>query len=92
MFDLVAAKISPATQRTKAVARAAQTFGLYIDGFLAAFKDQWAAKYYNDNKRALKIHFKDLHGLPLSEIQLADVATELNELRTVGTTTAAKTN
>jgi integrase len=87
VFDQVAAKTNPAAHRTKAATRAVQTFGLYIDAFLAAFENEWAVKYYRDNKRALKFHFKGLHGLPLSDIQLADVATELAELRKVGTTT-----
>jgi integrase len=87
VFDLVAAKINPATQRTKAIAKATQTFERYIDPFLAVFKSEWATKYYNDNVRALKIHFKGLHDLPLRDIQIADVATELTEIRKIGTTT-----
>ena len=87
VFDLVAAKINPATQRTKAAAKASQTFERYIDPFLAVFKSEWATKYYNDNARALKIHFKGLHDMPLGDIQIADVATELAEVRKIGTTT-----
>src|ERR1700730_159143 len=87
VFDLVAAKINPATQRTKAAAKASQTFERYIDPFLAVFKSEWATKYYNDNARALKIHFKGLHDMPLGDIQIADVATELAEIRKIGTTT-----
>jgi integrase len=87
MFDLVAAKVNPATQRTKAAAKASQTFDRYIDPFLADFKAEWSEKYYNDNSRALKIHFKGLHGMPLDDIQIADVALELAEIRKIGTTT-----
>jgi Arm DNA-binding domain len=58
VFDLAAAKINPSTQRTKAAAKASQTFDRYVDPFLAAFKSEWAAKYYNDNARALRVHFK----------------------------------
>src|SRR6266436_10378561 len=54
VFDLAAAKINPATQRTKAAVKASQTFDRYVDPFLAALKIEWAAKYYNDNARALK--------------------------------------
>jgi hypothetical protein len=81
VFDQVAAKINPATQRTKAAAQASETFGKYIDRFLAVFKDEWAAKYYQDNVRALKIHFKALHPKSLADIERADVATELAETR-----------
>src|ERR1700687_4170491 len=49
VFDLVAAKITPATQRTKAAAKASLTFERYIDPFLSNFKDEWAPKYYSDN-------------------------------------------
>ena len=87
VFDLVAAKINPATQRTKAAAKASQTFERYIDPFLAVFKSEWATKYYNDNARALNNHFKGLHDMPLGDIQIADVATELAEVRKIGTTT-----
>jgi integrase len=87
VFDLVAAKINPATQRTKAVVKASQTLGRYIEPFLAVFQKEWATKYYNDNARALRIHFKGLHDLPLADIQIADVATELAEIRKIGTTT-----
>ena len=55
VFDLVAAKINPATQRTKAAAKAAQTFDRHIDPFLDHFKTEWAAKYFNDNRRALDL-------------------------------------
>lgn len=87
VFDLVAAKINPATQRTKAAAQASETFGKYVDRFLAVFKDEWAAKYYQDNVRALKIHFKALHPRSLADIKRTDVATELAEVRKIGTTT-----
>jgi integrase len=87
VFDLVAAKINPSTQRTKAAAKASQTFERYVDPFLAAFKSEWAAKYYNDNARALRVHFKGLHGMALDDIQIADVALELAEIRKTGTTT-----
>jgi integrase len=87
VFDLVAAKINPATQRTKAAAQASETFGKYVDRFLAVFKDGWAAKYYQDNARALNIHFKALHPKSLASIERADVATELAEVRKIGTTT-----
>lgn len=87
VFDLVAAKINPSTQRTKAAAKAAQTFDRYIESFLAAFKSEWADKYYNDNKRALEVHFKGLHGLPLDDIEIENVARELTEVRKIGTTT-----
>lgn len=86
IFDMVAAKINPAMQRTKAAAKASQTFDRYIDPFLAAFKSEWATKYYNDNKRALNIHFKGLHGLPLDEIEIENVARELADVRKIGTT------
>jgi integrase len=87
VFDLVAAKINPATQRTKAAAKASQTFDRYIDPFLAAFKNEWATKYYNDNSRALKEHFKGLHGMPLADIEIENVAQELTQIRKIGTTT-----
>ncbi|WP_197090788.1 integrase arm-type DNA-binding domain-containing protein [Bradyrhizobium sp. LTSP849] len=87
IFDMVAAKINPATQRTKAAAKASQTFDRYIDPFLAAFKGEWATKYYNDNKRALEVHFKGLHGLPLDDIEIENVAGELAGIRKIGTTT-----
>jgi integrase len=87
VFDLAAAKINPATQRTKAAAKASQTLDRYIDPFLAAFKSEWAAKYYNDNARALNVHFKGLHDMPLHDIQIADVALQLAEIRKTGTTT-----
>ncbi|MBR1204491.1 MULTISPECIES: site-specific integrase [unclassified Bradyrhizobium] len=87
VFDLVAQKINPATQRKKAVAKAAKTFDVYIDPFLEAFKSEWAPKYYNDNKRALNVHFKALHGMPLDDIQITDVALQLAEIRKTGTTT-----
>jgi integrase len=87
VFDLVAAKINPSTQRTKAAAKASQTLERYVDPFLAAFKSEWAAKYYNDNARALRVHFKGLHGMALDDIQIADVALELSEIRKTGTTT-----
>ena len=87
VFDLVAAKINPATQRTKAAAKASQTFDRYIDPFLAHHKDEWAAKYYNDNRRALNEHFKGLHGMPLDDIEIENVALELTEVRKIGTTT-----
>jgi integrase len=87
VFDLVAAKINPATQRTKAAAKASQTFEKYIDPFLAVFENEWAKKYYNDNQRALKVHFKGLHGLPLDDIQIENVANELTEIRKIGATT-----
>jgi integrase len=87
VFDLVAAKINPATQRTKAAAQASETFGKYVDRFLAVFKDEWAAKYYQDNVRALKNHFKALHPRSLADIKRTDVATELAEVRKIGTTT-----
>jgi Arm domain-containing DNA-binding protein/integrase-like protein len=87
VFDQVAAKINPATQRTKAAAKASQTFERYIDPFLSDFKDEWAPKYYNDNARALNVHFKGLHGMPLDDIEIANVALELAEIRKTGTTT-----
>jgi integrase len=87
VFDLVAAKISPTIQRTKATAKASQTFGRYVDPFLATFKAEWSEKYYSDNTRALKVHFKGLHGLPLDDIQIENVALELTEIRKTGTTT-----
>jgi integrase len=87
VFDLVAAKVNPATQRTKAAAKASQTFDRYIDPFLTYFKDEWATKYYNDNRRALKEHFKGLHGMPLDDIEIENVALELTEVRKIGTTT-----
>jgi integrase len=88
VFDLVAAKVNPATQRTKAAAKASQTFDRCIDPFLSAFKSEWSEKYYSDNTRALKVHFKGLHGLPLDDIQIENVALELAEIRKRGTTTA----
>ena len=88
VFDLAAQRINPATERAKATAKAAQTFDRYIDPFLDHHKDDWAAKYYSDNRRALKDHFKGLHGLPLAEIEIENVALELTEIRKVGTTTA----
>jgi integrase len=87
LFDLAAQKINPAALRTKAAAKASQTLDRYVDPFLAAFKSEWAAKYYNDNARALKVHFKGLHGMALDDIQIADVALELAEIRKTGTTT-----
>ena len=87
VFDLAAAKINPATQRTKAAAKASQTFDRYIDSFLADFKAEWSEKYYNDNARALSVHFKRLHGMPLDDIQIANVADELTEIRKIGATT-----
>lgn len=87
VFDQVAAKINPSTQRIKAAAKASQTFDRYIDLFLAAFKNEWATKYYSDNQRALKVHFKRLHGLPLDDIQIENVALELAEIRKTGSTT-----
>jgi integrase len=87
VFDLVAAKINPATQRAKAAANASETFGKYVDRFLAVFKDEWATKYYQDNTRALKIHFKGLHPNSLADIERADVAIQLAEVRKIGTTT-----
>jgi integrase len=87
VFDLVAAKINPAVQRTRAAAKASQTFDRYIDPFLAEFKDQWASKYYSDNTRALKIHFRGLHGMALDDIQIENVALELTEIRRSGITT-----
>jgi integrase len=87
VFDLVAAKVNPATHRSKAAAKASQTFDRYIDAFLAHFEKEWAAKYYRDNRRALKIHFKGLHGMPLDDIQIENVALELTEIRKIGTTT-----
>lgn len=87
IFDLVAAKINPATQRTKAAAKASQTFDRYIDPFLTAFKSEWATKYYNDNKRALEVHFKGLHSMPLDDIEIENVALELTKVRSIGGTT-----
>lgn len=87
VFDLVAAKINPATQRVKAAAKAAQTFDRYIDPFLDHFKTEWSTKYHSDNGRALKVHFKGLHGLPLADIEIENVALELTEIRKVGKTT-----
>lgn len=87
VFDLVAARVNPATQRTKAAAKASQTFDRYIDPFLTAFKSEWSEKYYSDNSRALKVHFKGLHGMALDDIQIADVALQLAEIRKTGTTT-----
>jgi len=87
VFDQAAQKINPATIRTKEAAKASLTFGKYIDLFLRAFKTEWAAKYYNDNQRALKVHFKGLHALPLDDIQIENVALELSEIRKIGTTT-----
>ena len=88
LFDLVAAKINPATHRAKAAAKAAQTFDRYIDPFLDHFKTEWAVKYHSDNSRAIKVHFKKLHELPLDEIEIENVAVELTEIRKIGTTTA----
>ncbi|MDH2354891.1 integrase arm-type DNA-binding domain-containing protein [Bradyrhizobium sp. SSUT112] len=87
IFDMVAAKINPATHRTKAAAKASQTFDRYIELFLTAFKSEWATKYHNDNKRALEVHFKGLHGLPLDDIEIENVAAELAGIRKIGTTT-----
>jgi integrase len=87
VFDLAAAKINPATQRTKAAAKASETLGKYIDRFLAVFQNEWAPKYYSDNVRALKIHFRALHPKALADIERADVASELAEIRKIGTTT-----
>jgi len=87
VFDLVAAKINPATQRTKAAAKASQTFDRYIEIFLERFRSEWAEKYYNDNKRALQIHFKALHGMALPDIEIADVSLELAEIRKTRPTT-----
>jgi integrase len=87
MFDLAAQKINPSTQRTKAAAKASQTLDRFIDPFLAVFRDEWAVKYYSDNERALRVHFKGLHGMALDDIQIADVALALAEIRKTGTTT-----
>jgi integrase len=87
LFDLAAARINPSTQRAKAATKASETFDKYVDPFLAAFKAEWSEKYYNDNTRALKIHFKGLHGLPLDDIQRENIADELTEIRKIGATT-----
>lgn len=87
VFDMVAKGINPAVQKSKAAAKAVQTFDRYIDVFLDHFKEDWAPKYYRDTRRALKEHFKGLHGLPLAEIEIENVAAALAEIRKVGSTT-----
>jgi integrase len=87
VFDLVAAKINPATERANSAARVSDTLSKYVDRFLDKFKDEWAPKYYNDNVRAMKIHFKDLHPKPIKGITRADVATELAAINKIGKTT-----
>ena len=87
VFDLAAAKIDPAAERANRAAGVSDTVGKYVDRFLDKFKDEWAPKYYKDNVRAMKSHFKNLHSKPIKSVTRADVATELAAINKVGRTT-----
>lgn len=87
VFDQVAAKIDPAASRAEKAAQVSDTFGRYVDRFLENFKAEWATKYYSDNVRAIKVHFKNLHAKPIKTITRADVATELAAINLIGKTT-----
>jgi integrase len=81
IFELVAKKIDPATERAKAVAEAGQTFNPAIDGFLAKLKEERAESYHAATKKYLEEHFKALHKLPLTSIDRAMAAKELNTIK-----------
>lgn len=81
IFESVAKKVDPATERAKAVAEAGKTFNPAIDGFLAKLKNERSDSYYAATKKYLEEHFKALHKLPLTSIDRAMAATELNTIK-----------
>ncbi|MBP2434770.1 integrase [Bradyrhizobium japonicum] len=68
---------NPKAARLEEERRISQSILPLIEAYLKAKKAGWAAKYYEDNERALKVHFKRLHGKALTEITRSDVSEEL---------------
>jgi integrase len=89
IFESVAKKIDPATERAKAVAEAGQTFDPIIDRYLEKVKDERASSYYDANKMYLQRHFKALHKMPLASIDRATVGRELHAITKAKGPTAA---
>jgi hypothetical protein len=80
IFESVAKKIDPATERAKAVVESGKTFSPAIDGFLAKLKAERAESYYAATKKYLEEHFKALHKLPLASIDRAMASKELKTI------------
>jgi integrase len=64
----------PATDKAEAQARAAQTFRVALDQYLAQQRARLRPRTYPDLERHLLKHGKPLHGLQLAKITRADIA------------------
>jgi integrase len=67
----------PAARKLEARVRAADTFGVSVDVFLARQKKRLRPRSYAETKRYLFVHWKALHGMPLANIRRATVAAKL---------------
>jgi integrase len=67
----------PAARKIEARARAADTFGVLVNGFLARQEKRLRPRSYAETERYLRVHWKPLHGAPLANINRATVAAKL---------------
>ena len=67
----------PAAKKIEARARAADTFGVLVNAFLARQEKRLRPRSYAETERYLLVHWKPLHGLTLTHIRRATVAAQL---------------
>jgi integrase len=67
----------PASEKTAARARAAETFGALLPRYLERQRTRLKPRSYQETERHLVAHAKPLHGLPLDSITRRTVATRL---------------
>jgi integrase len=70
----------PASDKFDNRARAAETFGVIIEQFLARQQQRLRPASYAATQRYLRAHFKPLHSLPLAKISRSVVAAQLTAI------------
>jgi integrase len=79
----------PQTEKTRRRAQAALTFGSLIDRYLDVKQDRLRRRSYEETERHLLRHWAPLHGLPVADIDRADIANRLGTMATVNGPVAA---
>jgi integrase len=72
--------IDPSSEKAEGRARASETFGVVLDGFLKRQKRRLKPRSYIEAERYLLRYFRPFHGLPIVSIGRRAVATRLTQL------------